>query len=70
MEGEDQIQALESAFVAITEGAKILRSVIDQKIMPKTKESLRLAAASFNKIMLARRYLSIVCPTPRDLGIT
>ena len=56
MEGEDQIQALESAFTAITEGAK---TVIDQKITPKTKESLRLAEAAFNKIMLARRKISI-----------
>ena len=46
MEGEEQVQVLESAFSAITEGAKISKTMIDQKIAPKTKESLRLAAHS------------------------
>ena len=67
MEGEDQIQALESAFSAITKGAKISKTVIDQKITPKTKESLRLAAAAFNKIMLARRRIS-VCSMSNSKG--
>ena len=39
MEGEDQVQAPESFFMAVTEGAKISKAVVDHKITSKTRES-------------------------------
>ena len=59
MEGDEQVQALKSAFTAITKGAKISKAVIDHRIAPKTKERLKLAAAMFNKVSMARRKIMI-----------
>ena len=58
-EGEEQLEALEIAGSEMVDGAKVLRTIIDKKMAPNTRESLRFSAAMFNKITLSRRKVTI-----------
>ena len=39
-EGEEQLEALEVAGSEMVDGARVLRTIIDKKLAPSTRESL------------------------------